>query len=86
MFMFLIIGFSLLLLFVGATRRWFFGGAWRIVVPLIGGCLIGPPLAAKAVSYGAPPVVMIIAPIFASLIIAGALKTALDEISKSPKG
>ena len=86
MFMFLIIGISLLIFFVGATRRWFFTGAWRIVAPLIAGCLIGPPIAAMVVSYGAPPVVMIIAPIFASLIIAGVLKAALDEISKPPKG
>lgn len=84
MFKILLIGITLLLL-VGAIRRWFFAGAWRFLIPLIAGCLIGVPLAAKFVGFGAPQEVMIVAPIFASLIIAGVLKTALDDIWKPPR-
>jgi hypothetical protein len=75
-----------ILLLVGPIRRWFFAGAWRLLVPLVAGFLIGVPLAAKVVGLGAPREVMIVAPIFASLIITGVLKTALDDIWKSPKG
>jgi len=85
MFKILLIGITLLL-FVGAIRKWFFAGTWRLIVPLIAGCLIGVPLARRVVGFGAPPEVMIIAPIFASLIIAGVLKTALDDVWKPPKG
>ena len=85
MFKILLIGIALLL-FVGAIRRWFFAGAWRLLVPLVAGCLIGVPLAAKFVGLGAPREVMIIAPIFASLIIASVLKTAFDEFGKPPRG
>jgi len=84
MFKILLIGIALLL-FVGAIRRWFFAGAWRLLVPLVAGCLIGVPLAAKFVGLGAPREVMIIAPIFTSMVIAGVLKTALDDIGKPPK-
>lgn len=73
------------ILFVGVIRRWFFAGAWRLLVPLVAGCLIGVPLAAKFVGLGAPREVMIIAPIFTSMVIAGVLKTALDDIGKPPK-
>ena len=75
-----------ILLFVGPIRRWFFAGAWRLLVPLVAGFLIGVPLAAKVVGLGAPREVMIVAPIFASLIITGVLKTALDDIWKPPRG
>ncbi len=85
MFKILLIGIALLL-FVGAIRRWFFAGAWRLLVPLVAGFLIGVPLAAKFVGLGAPREVMIIAPIFTSMVIAGVLKTALDEIGKPPRG
>lgn len=85
MLKFLLIGMTLLL-FVGVIRRWFFAGAWRFIVPLIVGILIGAPLAAKVVSYGAPACVKIVAPIFAVLIITGGLKSALDEILGPPKG
>ncbi len=85
MFKILLIGIALLL-FVGAIRRWFFVGAWRLLVPLVAGCLIGVPLAAKFVGLGAPREVMIIAPIFTSMVIAGVLKTALDDIWKPPRG
>ena len=84
MFKILLIGIALLL-FVGVIRRWFFRGAWRLVIPLIAGCLIGVPLASKVVGLGAPREVMIIAPIFASLIIACALKTVVDDITRPPK-
>ena len=85
MFTILLIGI-ISILFVGVIRRWFFTGAWRLLVPLVAGCLIGVPLAAKVVGFGAPREVMIVAPIFASLIIAGVLMTALDDIWKPPRG
>ena len=85
MFKILLIGI-ILILFGGAIRRWFFAGAWRLLVPLVAGFLIGVPLAAKVVGLGAPREVMIIAPIFASMVIAGVLKTALDDIGKPPRG
>jgi hypothetical protein len=85
MFKILLIGIALLL-FVGAIRRWFFAGAWRLLVPLIVGFFIGVPLAAAVVGSGAPAAVIIIAPIFAGLIIAGTFKTVLDDILGPPKG
>ncbi len=85
MFKILLIGF-ISILFVGVIRRWFFAGAWRLLVPMVAGFLIGVPLAAKVVGPGAPREVMIVAPIFASMVIAGVLKTALDEIGKPPRG
>ena len=75
-----------LLLFVGAIRRWFFGGAWRLVLPLFVGFLIGVPIAQKLLARGgAPREAVIILPFFASFLIAAALKTALDEITRPPK-
>lgn len=81
MFKILLIGMALLF-FIGAVRRWFFAGGWRSIVPLVVGCLIGVPLSAKVVGYGAPPEVKFIVPIFAVLIIAAGLRGVLDEISK----
>ena len=86
MFKILLIGF-ISILFVGVIRRWFFAGAWRFVVPLIAGCLIGVPVAQKLIARGgAPQEVIIILPIFASLIITSVLMTALDDIWKPPRG
>jgi len=82
-FLFIAIPF---LLIVGPIRRWFFAGAWRFVVPLFTGFLIGVPIAQKLIARGgAPPEVKIILPIFASLMIAAALKGVIDEISKPGK-
>ena len=86
MFKILLIGITTIL-FVGAIRRWFFQGAWRFVVPLIAGFIIGPPIAAIFTKQyvGAPEYVMIGAPIFISIVIAGTLKMGLDEILGPPK-
>jgi hypothetical protein len=85
MFKVLLIGI-VLLFFVGAIRRWFFAGAWRLVLPLFAGFLIGVPIAQKLLARGgAPREAVIILPFFASLLIAGALKNALDEIMRPPK-
>ena len=81
MFKILLIGITSIL-FVGVIRRWFFAGAWRFVVPLIAGVIVGPPIAAivtKQYVY-LPEYVMIGAPIFMSIAIAGILKRSLDEI------
>ena len=75
-----------ILLFVGPIRRWFFAGAWRFIVPLFTGFLIGVPIAQMLIARGgAPPEAKIILPIFASLMIAVTLKGVIDEISKPGK-
>jgi len=79
----LLTGF-VLVLFVGVIRRWFFSGAWRLIVPLVCGFLFGVPLAAKFTPAGAPEIMKIITPIFGSLIIASAVKVGLDEILGPP--
>ena len=84
MFKILLIGITLIL-FVGVIRRWFFQGAWRLIIPLIVGFFIGVPLAAAVVGSGAPAAVIIIAPIFAGLIITSALKSLLDDITRPSK-
>jgi len=80
----LLTGF-VLVLFVGVIRRWFFSGAWRLIVPLVCGFVFGVPLAAKVTPAGAPEIVKIVMPIFGSLIIAGVVKTGLDEILRPPR-
>jgi hypothetical protein len=84
-FKLLLIGLGLVL-FVGVVRRWFFAGAWRIIVPLIVAGIIAVPLAAKINSYGAPAWMNIVGPIFAGLIIAYGLRYAIDEFFGPPKG
>jgi hypothetical protein len=75
-----------ILLFVGPTRRWFFAGAWRLIVPLIGGILIGMPIAQKFLARGgAPREVQIILPLFACALMAAFIKEVIDEIMKPPK-
>lgn len=81
----LLIG-TALLLFVGTIRRWFFQRAWRFILPLFVGFAIGVPITQKLIARGgAPQEVIIILPLFASLIIAGTLKTVLDDILGPPK-
>ena len=85
MFKILLIGF-ISILFVGVIRRWFFAGAWRFVVPLIAGCLIGVPVAQKLIARGgAPQEVVIILPLFASFIIAFTFMNIFDDILGPPK-
>ena len=80
----LFIGLTVVL-FVGVIRRWFFGGAWRVIVPLILGFLIGVPLAAKTVYVGASPGLRMIAPVFTSLLIACGLMGVIEDILGPPK-
>jgi len=75
-----------ILLFVGPIRRWFFAGAWRLIVPLIGGILIGMPIAQKILARGgAPREVQIILPLFACGAMAALLKAVIDEIMNLPR-
>ena len=85
MFKVLLIGI-VLLFFVGAIRRWFFAGAWRLIVPLIGGILIGMPIAQKFLARGyVSREVQIILPFFACGLVAAFLKEVIDEIIKPPR-
>ena len=86
MFKILLIGVTSIL-FVGVMRRWFFGGAWRFVVPLIAGCIIGPPIAAILTKQyvSEPEYITIGVPILISMTIAWTLKMGLDKILGPPK-
>ena len=72
---------TVLLLFVGTIRRWFFQRAWRFILPLFLGFALGVPIAQKLIARGgAPQEVVIILPLFASFLIAFSLKEILDDI------
>ena len=76
----------LLLLFVGPIRRWFSQRAWRFILPGLVGFAVGVPIAQKLIAgSGAPREVGVVLPLFAGLIIAGTLKTVLDEVLGPPK-
>jgi hypothetical protein len=77
---------TVLLLFIGAIRRWFFQRAWRFILPLFVGFAIGVPIAQKVIARGgAPQEVIIILPLFASFIIAFTLMNIFDDILGPPK-
>ena len=78
MFVFLIVITTLLLL-IGSTRRRILA-AWRLIVPLAIGGMVGLPVARMLVNSGAPPWMMIVGPICAAFMIGGALNQGLDEI------
>ena len=80
----LFIGVTLVLV-VGVIRRWFFRGAWRVIVPLVLGFFIGVPLSAKTVGIALPPHLRMIPPMFISLVIGCGLMGILEEILGPPK-
>lgn len=84
MFKVLLIG-TVLVLFVGPIRRWFFAGAWRYTVPLIVGIALGPVLAGSVIRTPMPPLTRTIVVIFASLLIASGLMGVLNEIFGPPR-
>ena len=84
MFKILLIG-TVLVLFVGPIRRWFFAGAWRYILPLIVGVAAGPFLVGSVIRMSMPPLVKTIVVIFASLLIASGLMGVLNEIFGPPK-
>ena len=77
---------AVLILFVGTLRRWFFQRAWRFIVPALAGFAVGVPAAQKLIAgTGATQEMAAILSLFAGLIIAGVLKTALDDVLGPPK-
>jgi hypothetical protein len=77
---------AVLILFVGTLRRWFFQRAWRFIVPTIVGFAIGAPVAQKLIAgSGASQEVAAVLYLFAGLIIAGVLRSILDDVLGPPK-
>ena len=80
---------GIVLLLLGPLRRRLLlpllSGCWRVVLPLIVGGIVGHIIVGRFMP-GAPEWMMIVGPVFAGLMLGGAIKQCLDDILGPPRG
>jgi len=71
-------------LLIAPTRQLVFR-YWYLIIPGAVGLVIGFRFAANAVNYGAPPILLLLAPVMAAGILAGGVSNCFGPRSRSPR-